>query len=113
MARVYETLALWARKTTSFAELLVARSERAEESQPPQPGELIYRLKHWPALPDRLKTADVLRTLSVMSNRPVNRRWILSHSRLKAEQVDDLLRRLEDENAVSIIDTSNFRPPAS
>lgn len=113
MARVYETLALWARKTTSFAELLVSGAERTEESQPPQPGELIYRLKHWPALPDRLKTADVLRTLSVMSNRPVNRRWILSHSRLKAEQVDELLRRLEDENAVSIIDATNFRPPAS
>ena len=113
MARVYETLALWARKTTSFAELLVSGAERAEESQPPQPGELIYRLKHWPALPDRLKTADVLRTLSVMSNRPVNRRWILAHSRLKADQVDDLLRRLADENAVSIIDTASFRPPAS
>ena len=113
MARVYETLALWARKTTSFAELLVPRGDRMEESQPPQPGELIYRLKHWPALPDRLKTADVLRTLSVMSHRPVNRRWILSHSRLKAEQVDDLLQRLADENAVSVIDTSGFRPDES
>jgi hypothetical protein len=113
MARVYETLALWARKTTSFAELLVTRGERTDESQPPQPGELIYRLKHWPDLPERLKTADVLRTLSVMSNRPVNRRWILAHSRLKGEQVDDLLQRLTNEDAVSVIDTTGFRPSGS
>lgn len=114
MARMYETLALWARKTTtSFAELRVFGAERTVDSQPPQPGDLIYRLKHWPALPDRLKTADVLRTLSVMSHRPVNRRWILAHSRLKGEQVDDLLQRLADEDAISIIDTANFRPPGS
>ena len=114
MARMYETLALWARKTTtSFAELMVFGAERTVDSQPPQPGELIYRLKHWPALPQQLKTADVLRTLSVMSHRPVNRRWILAHSRLKGEQVDELLRRLADEDAVSIIDTASFKPPES
>lgn len=78
MPRVYETFCLWAKKTTSsFAELLVAGTDR-HDSQPPAAGELIYRLKHWPDLPESLKTAGVYRTLSVMGQRPVNRHWMIS-----------------------------------
>ena len=37
---------------------------------------LVYRLRHWPEqLPAGSHTADVLRALSGMSNRPVNREW--------------------------------------
>jgi hypothetical protein len=113
MARVYETLYLWARKTTSsFAELLASGSDRVD-SQPPLPGELIYRLKHWPALPDGLKTAGVYRTLSVMSQRPVNRHWMISTSTLRVTDVDLLLKNLLDQEAVEVIDAGKFEPASS
>jgi hypothetical protein len=107
MAAFYDTLYSWARRTTSFAELLVFGPE-AEDSKLPLPGEAIYRLKHWPRLHSLKKNADIYRTLSVMSHRPVNRRWILSSSRLTEKQVDRLLERLVDEGAVEVIDTSKF-----
>ena len=72
---------------------------------------LIYRLKSWPELPSFIKTAGLLRTLSVMSQRPVNRRWILATSKMRSSQVDHLLRRLVKEGAVEVIDGSCF-PPA-
>lgn len=106
MPSVYDTLYSWARKTsTSFAELRFAVSERPVE---PESHGLIYRLKHWPDLPAASRTADVFRALSVMSNRPVNRNWILAHSRLRAQQVDSLLQRLVDEGAVEVIDPSKY-----
>jgi hypothetical protein len=69
---------------------------------------LIYRLKHWPALPRGSRTADIFRALSVMSSRPVNRRWILTNTRLRSGQVDELLQRLIDEDAVEVVDGSKF-----
>lgn len=110
MPSVYGTLSLWARKTTSFAELLVSRGEREEPAAAPaKTGELIYRLKQWPQLPDGMKTAAVYRALSMMSHRPVNRRWIMKNSRLKEKQVDQLLQRLVDDDVVEVIDSSQFR----
>ncbi|MHB1124018.1 MAG: hypothetical protein ACYC0T_15045 [Ramlibacter sp.] len=102
-------LARWARRTrSSFA-------SRAAREAVPAPGAgsaaedgLVYRLKLWPDLPSPARTANVLRLLSVMSHRPVNRRWMLSHSRLDAEHVDALLRRLVDRGEVDVIDTSGF-----
>ncbi|HWP11640.1 MAG TPA: hypothetical protein VNN06_07450 [Ramlibacter sp.] len=75
--------------------------------------DLIYRLKHWPELPAQSRTADVFRALSVMSTRPINRRWILSHSKLRAEQLDQLLMRLIAEGAVEVIDGSKFAARAA
>jgi hypothetical protein len=69
---------------------------------------LIYRLTSWPELPAIERTADIWRTLSVMSNRPINRRWILLNSKLSLEQVDELLRSLVAEGAVEVIDGSKF-----
>jgi hypothetical protein len=69
---------------------------------------LIYRLKRWPNLPYGHKTADVMRTLSVMSNRPVNRHWILSTSKLRPAEVDRLLRRLKADDALEVIDSRKF-----
>jgi len=107
MTSMYDVLSAWARRTTtSFAELWV-QSERSD-SEAPAPGERIYRLKHWPSLPSALRTADIYRTLSVMSSRRVNRRWILASSRMKPEQVDQLLQRLVQQGAVEVIDTSSF-----
>lgn len=107
MTSMYDVLSAWARRTTtSFAELWV-QSERGD-SVAPAPGERIYRLKHWPSLPAALRTADIYRTLSVMSSRRVNRRWILASSRMKPEQVDQLLQRLVRQGAVEVIDTASF-----
>jgi hypothetical protein len=44
----------------------------------------------------------------MMSTRPINRGWILSHSKLRAEQVDRLLQRLVGEGAVEVIDGAKF-----
>lgn len=108
MPSVYDTIYSWARKTTtSFAELRFVSSERDDMEN--EGDGLIYRLKHWPELPASSRTADVFRALSVMSTRPVNRHWILTHSKLRPEQVDRLLQRLVDENAVETIDGSKYR----
>src|SRR5687767_6698491 len=112
MPSVYDTLYNWARKTTtSFAELRFLPSERGDVE--PGGSGLIYKLKHWPELPAGSKTADVFRALSVMSHRPVNRRWLLTHSKLQAHQVDKLLQRLVDEDAVEVIDGSKYGPDSS
>ena len=108
MNSVYDTIYEWARKTTtSFAELLPRDSQEIDDDAGDS---LIYKLKRWPDLPSQTKTACVLRTLSVMSSRPVNRQWILSTSKLRPEQVDRLLKRLTDEDAVEVIDGSKFPP---
>jgi hypothetical protein len=110
MPSVYDMLHDWARRTsTSFSELCFVVSVR----DVPQPaGGLIYRLKHWPDLPCHHRTAEVYRTLSVMSHRPVNRRWILSNSRLHKDQLDSLLQRLLREGAVEAIDSDKFQAEA-
>lgn len=109
MPSVYSTLHSWARKTTSsFTELRFVASQR--DVMDHEEDALIYRLKHWPDLPSFDRTADVFRALSVMSNRPVNRRWILANSKLRAKQVDELLHRLVAEGAVEVIDGKQFAP---
>ena len=107
MARVVEVLYDWARRTsTSFAELRDS-GWRSEPASLPE-DDLVYRLRVWPVLPPALRTAPVLRLLSLMSNRPVNRHWMLNHTRLPAEAVDALLQRLVEQQAVEVIDTSRF-----
>lgn len=106
MPSVYDTVFQWARRQVCFAEMRFASSERG--SAEPVDSSLVYRLKHWPELPSRIRTADVLRALSVMSNRPINRHWILAHSKLRAEDVDSLLARLIEQNAVEVTRASKF-----
>jgi hypothetical protein len=107
MPSVYGTLYNWARKTsTSFGELRFLASQRDDMEN--LGDELIYKLKYWPELSSHDRTADVFRTLSVMSTRPINRKWILTHSKLRARQVDQLLQRLVEEGAVEVIDRSKF-----
>lgn len=108
MPSVYDTLSSWARRTTtSFADLLTSGFDK-EDGAPPEASDLIYRLKQWPVLMESQKTADIYRTLSVMSNRPVNRRWILASSRMTPQQVDRLLHQLVRQGAVEVVDTSKF-----
>jgi hypothetical protein len=112
MPSVYDTLYSWARKTsTSFADLRFVASERGPAEH--DDDGLVYRLRQWPDLPTASRTAGVFRTLSVMSNRPVNRNWLLSHSKLPARQVDQLLQRLVNEGAVEVIDTSKYGPDSA
>jgi hypothetical protein len=107
MQRVYGAIYNWAKKTsTSFAELRFLASEREEVAAPG--GGLVYRLKYWPDLPPQRRTAVVFRTLSVMSHRPVNRHWMLAHSKLDNQEIDALLKYLVDEDAVEVIDCSKY-----
>ena len=107
MSSVYDSLYHWAKKkTTSFAQLCFVPSERDDSGN--DGDGLIYRLKHWPDLPADRRTANVFRALSVMSHRPVNRRWFATHSKLPAREVDQLLEDLIGEDAIEVIDGSNF-----
>jgi hypothetical protein len=94
------------RASTTMGDLPLLGQMREEPS--PQPG-LVYRLRQWPDLPERMRTADVLRALSVMSNRPVNREWLLRRVKLKARAVDELLAMLVTHGDVEVVDTSKFR----
>jgi len=76
-----------------------------------QADSLIYRLRHMPErVPTSLRTAHVLRVLSVMSHRPVSRDWLLRHSKLKASVLDDLLGLLDEHGDLEIVDISGFAP---
>ena len=109
MPSVFDSLRNWAKRTTtSFAELCSVSSQ-PPDTQIDDDG-LIYRLKHWPDLPADRRTAKVFRALSVMSHRPVNRRWFATHSNLPAVEVDQLLAHLVGQDAVEIIDGSKYLP---
>lgn len=109
MSTVSTILGQWARRTrTSFGALPPTH----EDVQPRADDGLIYRLKHWPSLPSPIRTADVLRLLSVMSHRAVNRRCMLAHSKLEASQLEALLRRLIAKGDVEVIDVRSLKPAA-
>jgi hypothetical protein len=77
-------------------------------------GDLIFRLKAWPQLPDAGRTAEIYRMLSVMSSQPVNRQWLLARCRMAPHQLDQLLLKLIADGALEVIDPSRFagRQPA-
>ncbi len=109
--RLSERLSLWLRKMSAL--LAPERRRRlASNAQIDSSDCLIYRLKHWPRLRSVSKTAGIYRALSMMSTRPVNRRWILNNSGMAASDVDGLLRRLVAEGAVEVIDSTQFGPHA-
>ena len=95
----------WARRTSSsFGD---SRADFARSHLPapaPVPADLIYRLKHWPELPSVMRTAEVLRLLSLMSSRPVRRSWVLANTRLGEQRLDGLLKRLVQQDALDTID---------
>ena len=43
-----------------------------------------------------------------MSSRPLNRQWILAHTRIEAPQLEELLRTLVAQGAVEVIDPARF-----
>ena len=111
MSLVSVTLTHLARHTRSRFGVFARRPPPPLEPEPCDDG-LIYRLKHWPTLPSAIRTADVLRLLSVMSHRAVNRRWIRAHTRLEAAQIESLLRRLVARGEVEVIDLRALGPAA-
>jgi hypothetical protein len=85
----------------------VRRPSAAPDVQAPR-GDLIFRLRAWPRLPEDGRTAEVYRMLSVMSNQPVNRHWLLTRFALAPQQLDALLQQLVDTGAVEVIDPKQF-----
>jgi len=109
MTRVAAALATWAHRTrTSFGPLTWLAAKPAAGAEEEANDGLVYRLRHWPELPSAARTADVLRLLSVMSHRPVNRRWMIAHSRLEVTRIDTLLQRLVARGDVEVIDVSRY-----
>ena len=100
--------------------LLGARREKPQENPfssilpdgEPRAGgaDLIFRLKAWPQLPEEGRTAEIYRMLSVMSNQPVNRQWLLSRCTMAPGQLDALLTQLLADGALEVIDPSGFAP---
>ena len=85
---------------------------RARQRRPaverPSRVDLIFRLRAWPRLPEEGRTAEVYRMLSVMSNQPVNRRWLLGRFQLAPQQLDALLHQLVAQGSVEVIDPARF-----
>lgn len=107
MPNVIDRLWRWTRQACmSMSGLFRADAEAADCPE----DHLIYRLKRWPKLPSAGMTTDIYRTLSVMSTRPVNRRWILNNSNIRAHEVDLLLRRLVEQDAVEVTDAAKYGP---
>lgn len=106
MLRMVDSLRDFARWTsTSFSELRESGSRPLQDSA--IEGGHIYRLRQWPELPPSMHTARMLRLLSVMSSRPVNRHWMVQQSRKPAE-VDALLALLVSGGWVEVIDPQRF-----
>ena len=81
----------------------------AAPDQRRSPGaDLIFRMKSWPQLPEDGRTAEVYRVLSVMSQQPVNRQYLLARGRLAPQQLDKLLTRLIADGALEVIDPRRF-----
>lgn len=108
-----QAITQWTKRATSSfgasrAVLLESSFPQTVLAAPEVPGDLIYRLKRWPLLPQRLRTAEVLRLLSVMSSRPVRRSWILERTRLDERHLDLLTGRLARQGALDILDPSRL-----
>ena len=101
----YDTLYRWARRT-SIGDLRFLPS--AVEDAQLEGDSLVYRLRQWPDLAPVHRTAAVYKALSLMSTRPVNRRWFVKHSRMKARQIDGLLDTLLAQGVVEVVDVSDF-----
>src|SRR3954464_10984847 len=94
-----EALTGWARRSSSWQETQDAFPETTQSPPEPRVGP-IYRLRRWPELPQSLRTADVLRLLSLMSNRPISRSWMENYSKVPPQRLLALLERLKSQDAL-------------
>jgi len=110
MTRLYLSLHQWIRKTTSsFAQLCATPQDTVLDDSAQHRG-LIYKLREWPALPEAWHTAPVFRALSVMSQRPVNRHWLIARHGMAPSQADALIHYLVTHDLVDIVDATAFEP---
>jgi hypothetical protein len=63
-----------------------------------------YRLKQWPQIPDRFRTARVLGACSRMTVGPVTANWLLSQTGLEAAEASELIAILQSQGALERID---------
>ena len=103
MNSVIDSLQTWARSLRAAA----------AEPQPDLQEPVAFRLCAWPELPDALRTARVLRLLSTMSVRPVNRRWMMWQSKLGPREIEALLAHLEQQGALQQLVLPPAAAPAS
>lgn len=105
MNSVIDSLQTWARSLRATA------PEPQADAQDP----VAWRLCAWPELPEPLRTARVLRLLSTMSVRPVNRQWMLWQSGLAPRVLDALLAQLMQAGALKRVELPATRTatPAS
>jgi hypothetical protein len=86
-----------------------ARRVSREEATQRVPGaDLIFRMRAWPQLPEHGRTAEVYRMLSVMSNQPVNRQWLMTRCTMAPQELDSLLQQLVKEGSVEVIDPATY-----
>lgn len=112
---MFRAISEWTKRTSSgFGG---SRAPAAETSFPATevmgaeaPGDLVYRLRHWPELPPAMRTAEVLRLLSMLSSRPLRRSWILERTRLREDHLEALTRRLSAQGALDILDPERLPP---
>lgn len=108
MPSVFDNLSSWVHKTSSSFALLRPHDDYRETESAMEGSSLIFRLRQWPDLPPHYKTADVYRALSMMSTRPVNRRWFVANSGLPGPAADRLMRLLIQDGAVDAIDPTGM-----
>jgi hypothetical protein len=70
--------------------------------------DLIFRMKSWPQLPEDGRTAEIYRVLSVMSQQPVNRQYLVARCRMAPKQLDELLMKLVADGALEVVDPARF-----
>lgn len=112
MPSAIDLLSASLRSSLSFLSRLRPGTARARSRESPA-DLLIYRLKRWPKLRSASMSTDICRALSIMSTRPVNRRWIMKNCGLELHEVDRLLQALVDQDAVEVTDSAKYRPTAA
>lgn len=68
-----------------------------------------YRLRAWPDLPVRFRTAPVLRALSRMTLGPVTHTWFVDTTRLPPDEAERLLASMIASECVERIDFASAR----
>jgi hypothetical protein len=77
-------------------------ADRVAQQQSAGTDSVAYRIHGWPQLHNCMRTAAVYRLLSVMSVGAVNLHWMLGTSGLTREQLDQLLRTLQQQKLLQV-----------
>ena len=86
------------------------RPEPAPSARGSLDGRHAYRLKHWPQIPERFRTARVLGACSRMSLGPVTANWLLDAMGLAPAAASQLMSELIAQDAIDCIDLGPRTP---